>query len=193
MGEIKELKRTIRDQYRAARRAIPPEKKAEADARICSRFLSLAAYRYSGTVLLFAPLDDEIDVMPIAQAALDAGKTVAFPRCHREERTITFHAVGSPSELSPDNYGIREPAAGLPALDVNASGTICLIPALVYDREGYRIGYGGGYYDRFLNDFQGAKIGPIYGDFIVDRLPRGRYDAPVDTMLTEKGVITLNV
>lgn len=193
MTEIKEAKRIIRDEYRAARRAVPSEKKAEMDARICERFLALAAFRYAGTVLLYAPLENEIDVMPIAQAALDAGKITAFPRCHRETRTVTFHAVSSLSMLAPDNYGIREPSADLPELDTDASGTVCVVPALVFDGEGYRIGYGGGYYDRFLNTFSGTTIGPIYSDFIIDRVPRGRYDAAVNTLLTEKGVITLNV
>ena len=99
MSEIRENKLNIRKQFRAARAAVPADKKAKLDAAICTRFLSLAVFRYAGTVLLFAPIKDEIDVMPIAEEALRAGKAVGFPRIEPETRAMTFHRIFAIPEL----------------------------------------------------------------------------------------------
>ena len=190
MTEIREIKKQYRLKVKAERKLIEQPEKEELDRAICTRFLSLASYRYSKTVLLYAPLKGEIDVMQIARAAWESGRDVAFPRCDPATRTMTFHPVRGESELSPGSFGILEPAADSPTLDFGSAGTmVCVVPALVYDRAGYRIGYGGGYYDRFLSDYPGAKIGLIYSRFLADRVPHGRFDAASDALITEKGVI----
>jgi len=66
-----------------------------------------------------------------------------------------------------------------------------LVPCLAYDSYGYRIGYGKGYYDRFLSAFEGTKIGLCYSDFKLDKLPRGKYDVKLDVIITEKGVMVI--
>ena len=191
MAEIREVKKNIRDRIKAEREVLSAEERAPLDAAICGRFLSLASYRYADTLLLYAPIPGEIDVLPIARAALADGKKVAFPRCRPDDRTMVFRYVGSEDDLVPSHYGIREPAEMLPAYDP-ASGelAVCVIPALAFDREGFRVGYGGGYYDRFLNGFAGSKVGLVYRRFVIEKAPRGRFDTAADAVITEKGVIT---
>ena len=191
MAEIREEKKNIRDRIKAERASIDLSEREPMDRAVCERFLSLASYRYADTLLLYAPIAGEIDVMPIARAALDDGKKVAFPLCDPGDRTMTFRYVRSENDLAPSHYGIREPADTLPAYDP-ASGelAVCIVPALAFDREGYRVGYGGGYYDRFLNLFGGSKVGLVYSRFVIDRAPRGRFDTAADAIVTEKGVIT---
>ena len=70
------------------------------------------------------------------------------------------------------------------------TSSVCIVPALVYDKQGFRLGYGKGYYDRFLSGFHGVTAGLIYSDFVVKSLPRGRFDKASDIAITEKGVIT---
>lgn len=65
---------------------------------------------------------------------------------------------------------------------------ICIIPGIVYDKKGYRIGYGGGYYDRYLSSFKGTKVGVAYTDFIANSVPHGRFDLAVDVLITERGI-----
>ena len=67
-------------------------------------------------------------------------------------------------------------------------GAVCFVPGLVYDRSGYRLGYGKGFYDRYLSAFTGGKIGVVYSDYVIGSVPRGRYDVTVDILLTEKGM-----
>lgn len=187
MYEIKKEKDALREKYGELRRSLDPEIKAKRDAAICAAATSLVSFRHADTVLLFAPKADEIDIRAIAQEAWARGKEVAFPLCDPENRNMTYHIVSSFDELRPGTYGIMEPSPDSPIFDENRPA-VCFIPALLFDAEGYRVGYGKGYYDRFLHRFTGSKIGLVYSDFLLSRVPRGRFDLSVDIMVTEKGV-----
>ncbi len=187
--KVANLKKELRASFREKRKELAEETKRYRDEAICKAAVDLASFRYAEYVLLYAPTKYEIDVMPIAEAALKKGKKVLFPRCDTVSHTMTYRFVSSLSELSPDAYGILAPSANAPVYDTaDKASAVCFIPGLIYDRSGYRVGYGGGYYDRFLADFSGCKAGVIYSDFIIQSVPRGRFDHKVDIMLTEKNV-----
>ena len=189
MNTIKKEKDDIRKIYIKKRNAMDPVKKAKRDEKICRSAMSLAGYRYAQCVLMYAPTEGEIDIMPIARDALEKGKRVAFPRCNTENHTMKYHFVTSLDSLVPDSYGIREPSEDLPVYDPQSDETaICFVPGLVYDRQGCRLGYGKGFYDRYLSSFGGNIIGVVYSDFILPRVPRGRFDVKINILLTEKGV-----
>lgn len=142
--------------------------------------------------MLYSPIGSEIDISPIARAAFKAGKRVAYPRCIANTYEMAFHYVDSPERLVPGSYGILEPDEAMPVLDkrevCERGKCICIIPALIYDKQGYRIGYGKGYYDRYLSDFNGTKLGVSYSELILDKLPHGRFDLHTDLIVTERGV-----
>ncbi len=190
--EIRTKKNEIRARYKALRSAITDEERAARDMRICELFLSSITYRYAKVLLMYAPLGGEIDVMPIAVQALADGKTVAFPRCNTEDSTMEYHAVKSVDDLTVGAFGIREPSETAPVLyasDYTAEDhPVCLIPGLVFDRAGYRVGYGKGYYDRYLTSFPGVRVGIVYADCVLGEIPRGRFDLAVDVLVTDKGV-----
>ena len=192
MLEIRSEKNRLRKKYNDIRQNIREDEKSELDARICSRILSLVSYRFADTVLLYSPIKSEIDITPIAVAALKAGKRVAFPKCTPEGSLMDFHYVSSLDELTPGYYSILEPSADAPVFDKRKAHTkescLCLIPALIYDQNGYRVGYGKGYYDRYLQDFNGTKAGIIYDRLIAESVPHGRFDLKVDFTVSEKGV-----
>ncbi len=187
--KVADRKKELRAVFREKRDSLLPEDKARRDSAICKYAVNLATFRHAERILLYAPIGSEIDVMPIASEALRRGKRVYFPRCCKESRTMTFHQVSSFDELEGDAYGIPAPPESAPAYDFSDSAdSLCIIPGMIYDKNGYRVGYGGGYYDRFLMGYKGCKIGVIYSDFIIDKVPRGHFDHRVDIMLTEKNV-----
>lgn len=190
--EIRAQKNEIRARIKAYRSGLPAEERALRDERICALFLASITYRYAKVLLMYAPLDGEIDVMPIARQALADGKTVAFPRCQTADCTMVYHTVSSPEALVPGYCGIREPAEDAPVWHPGGASAkdhpVCIVPGMVFDRAGYRIGYGKGYYDRFLTAFPGVRVGMIYADCVLPAVPRGRYDLSVDVLVTEKGV-----
>ena len=140
-------------------------------------------------ILMYSPKSDEVNILPIAERALADGKKIAFPRCIPESHDMEYHYITSLEDLKPGTYGLLEPTADLPVYDrASTVPTACIVPALVYDKHGYRLGYGKGYYDRYLGKYIGSKVGMIYSDYIIDSLPRGRFDLSVDFIVTEKGL-----
>ena len=187
---IKRAKDLIRAEFSARRDALTLDERASLSAKICSSAESLVSFKHADIVLLYAPIKSEIDVMSIATSALEKGKRVAFPRCNKENRTMKFHFISSFDDFEIGAYGIREPKEDLPVYDPASTPgvVVCFLPGLAFDVFGYRLGYGKGYYDKFLNSYSGCTIGVTYTELIAPSLPRGKFDIPCNIMLTEKGV-----
>lgn len=185
---IKKQKRAI---YRALRASVSKEDKLALDRAICDKICSLASFRFADTVLLYSPIGSEIDLTPVALRALELGKKIAFPICDTERRVMTFKYVSTLDDLKTGSYSIPEPDKDAPAF-AGEQNALCIVPALAFDKEGYRLGYGGGYYDKFLKIFKGVSLGVAYDSLIADRLPRGVYDMPVSIILTERRNIVPN-
>ena len=190
LNTVRDQKNVLRDKYRAERAAMDAAERARRDEAIAKAAANMASFRLAKYVLMYAPTGEEIDVTGIALRALELGKTVLYPVCSKEEHTMVYRAIKSLDELSPGAYGIPEPPEDAPAYDPahDTGSALCFVPGLVYDRAGYRVGYGKGFYDRYLSAFAGCKIGVIYGDYILKQVPRGRFDVKVDILLCEKGV-----
>ena len=187
---IKKQKDDIREEYKQRRVEMPIEERHRRDEAICHVAEGLVSFRYAEYVLLYAATEGEIDVNAIAELALEKGKKVCFPRCDKKTHTMTYHMVNSLDELAVDSYGILEPAEDAPIYEPekDTGAAVCFVPGLVYDKAGYRLGYGKGFYDRYLSAFSGCTIGVVYSDYILPVVPRGRFDVSVDILLTEKGV-----
>ena len=191
MYEIRKHKSDIREYHLAARREMTAEKRAELDEKICRAVLMSATYRYADTILMYYAKEDEVNINRVAWEAVKAGKKVAFPKTNPDDRSMVFRFVQSEDDFENGALGLREPKDDLPAFEVTGelqSNVICIIPAVVYDKKGFRIGYGGGYYDRYLSSFKGTKVGVEYYDFIIGEVPHGRFDLAVDVIISEKGI-----
>ncbi len=159
---------------------------------ICKKMLNLAAFRYSDTVLSYSPLKGEVDITPFNQAVLESGKRLALPRCIPGSPIMEFRYVDSLEELQSGAYSIKEPTKENELwINKGHGSTLCVVPAMAFDREGYRLGYGKGYYDRFLSSKNLTRLGVAYSEFIVDKLPRGHFDLAVDVIVTESSLISL--
>lgn len=187
---LKEVKNSLRATWRSRREALSPEERLRRDTAVCETVATSASYRYADTLLGYAPIGCEIDVWPLLDRALAEGRRVALPRTHGEG-VMTFHYVGSLGEVTATGaFGIREPREDAP-LYTGEGTALLLVPGMVFDRDGFRIGYGGGYYDRFLRDRRIATLGIVYRDFILPRLPRGRYDRAVGALATDRGILPI--
>ena len=193
MTPIKREKDAIRVACAERRDAMSREEKLELDSKIIQVATSLVSFRHADIILLYAPIKSEIDVMPIFQLAKEKGKRVAFPKCNKEERTMKFHFVDSIEEMEPCAYGIREPKEENEVYDpeLTKGSALCFVPGLAFDVYGYRLGYGKGYYDKFMHTFKGSCVGVAYTHQILPSLPKGKYDKHCDILITEKGIKTL--
>lgn len=193
MEDLRKLKTALRTKYRVIREAIPEEKRKMLGEKISRRVCSMICFRQAGLLLLFAPHAGEVDLKNAAEEARRLGKKTAYPRVTGPGKMI--FCLCAPEALVPGKFGIPEPPEDAEPVtpEMLDENTLMLLPAILYDAEGYRIGYGGGYYDRFLASFPGITVGIAASGFVLPSLPRGRYDRPVGILVTEKEVKTLHV
>jgi 5-formyltetrahydrofolate cyclo-ligase len=181
-------KHKLRAHYRKERAAISNEARELLDTAICANVSELPIIKKADTVLVYYPVKNEPHIIDLIQNLFSMGKRVAFPVSNSADCTLTFKYVESLDDMVLGAYNIPEPSKD--STDVKVfSNCVCIVPALVFDRHGYRIGYGKGYYDRFLKDFQGKSIGIAYSQFVIDNLPYEPTDVTVDLIITERGII----
>lgn len=190
MYEIREEKKKTRAKCRLIRSEIEKSNKKELDNGICDAFTSLVSYRYADTILAYYPAKGEIDSRPIIEKALLQGKRVALPYCYEEDGKMDFFYISSLDELHIDRFDIPAPSPTnekfIPTKQKNS--VLMMVPALAFDKMGYRLGYGKGYYDRYISGFGGVLAGFIYSSLVLEKVPRGRFDMSVDYLVTDKGV-----
>jgi 5-formyltetrahydrofolate cyclo-ligase len=158
---------------------------------ICSRLISDEVFVRASTIALYWPFKNEVMTQPVFRAAVSDRKRVGFPLVRAGERAIIYVAVDDPADMVAGTYGIREPGFTPQRVIAAEEFDLIVIPGVAFDTRGYRIGYGGGYFDRFL---AGRRVGatraaPAFDIQIVDRVPQEEYDKKVDVIFTESRVI----
>ncbi|MBC8535248.1 5-formyltetrahydrofolate cyclo-ligase [Feifania hominis] len=186
MTDIDLAKRALRGEFRARREAIAPALRAQRDEAIARRLFESGAYRSARGILCYVSYQSEIDTRAILCRALRDGKRVAAPRVDARVHSMAFYELAEPEDLVGGYRGIPEPREGLPSAQ-GSDFSLCILPGYCFDGRGYRLGYGGGYYDRFLANFGGRKLGLCYRENLVSSLPHDRYDIPADLVICEDG------
>lgn len=180
MTEIDTQKAALRAHFKALRAAIPNHVRATLDGTLCEALIAALSERPNvRALLLYCPLPGEIDILPVFHYARAHGIPCYFPRCNDEPGQMSFHLTPTLDDLAPGKYGIREPSPNAPLL-TDFDDALILVPALAFDKEGYRLGYGGGYYDRFLAAHPIRSMGITYAQFFLDTLPHSPQDVPVN-------------
>ncbi|MGI6106360.1 MAG: 5-formyltetrahydrofolate cyclo-ligase [Lachnospiraceae bacterium] len=171
-------------------RDLIPDRDRRSDA-ITGFVLRSPEYRAAGTVFLYLSVSSEVSTWKILDAALKDGKRAAAPVSGRDGRMV-FRVVRDPSsELRTGGFhGIREPLDSCPEC-APEPGSLILVPGLLFDRRGYRIGYGGGYYDRYLAGVteECAAVGLCFRDQLVPFVSEQPWDVPVQWIASEDGMI----
>jgi 5-formyltetrahydrofolate cyclo-ligase len=179
-------KRDLRRTLRARLRSLTPEARLRASRAATSRLLALPELGTALTVAVYAATPEEADPVDALPALLDRGVRAVFPRVVGPE--LEFAVVFEPDELRPGHRGILEPAGQViePA-DID----VIVVPGLGFDREGTRLGRGGGHYDRTLSRLPASlvRVGFCFDVQVVERVPRGPHDHPVDVIVTDQRVI----
>ena len=189
----------IRRHFTAVRNSLSPGQRAAAERGILTALFAHEAWQRATVVCTYLPIRGELNTLPVLDRARIDDKACALPV------TLTGAAEGSmvfrrlrgmtPKELPVGRFGIPEPPASHPALSLqDMAGALILVPGLVFDEGGYRVGYGGGYYDRLLAKLKRAGIphttvGLCYSVCLTAALPREPHDIPVDLILDERRII----
>ncbi|MDR3313776.1 MAG: 5-formyltetrahydrofolate cyclo-ligase [Oscillospiraceae bacterium] len=194
---VPEQKALLRQALLQQRREYPPQAQAAQNEALNRRLCQLRQFREAEMVLGYYPIGSaargfEPDIRPALLEALALGKRVALPRCTPDEPgNMAFYFVDSLDDLRPGSFGVPEPDPERHEPLPRPAAGLCLVPALAFDGEGYRLGYGKGYYDRFLSRFTGSSLGFCFQDFLLAQLPRGFFDLPVDFVLTPHTILCI--
>lgn len=191
-NNIKEIKTELRSGFKSKRNDMPENVKLNMDCEIQSRFLTLRQYAKCDTVFTYVSKEIEVDTYAIIRAAWANGKKVAVPKCIEDSR-MDFYYIESMDDLEDGAFGVREPSVSKCKKADDLSKGLCIVPGLSFDAEGYRLGYGKGYYDRFLAEFGGYTVGLCYSNCIKWKLPHGKYDRAVDVIVTDRYIRRTNI
>ena len=182
----KEEKQRLRGIIRAEMQQLGDKYKAASSAAICAHVLGMPEYREAETVFCFVGRDFEIDTTALLQDVLASGKRLCVPLCV-SKGIMELREITSLSQLLPGVCGILEPPQDAPEIaadDVDLS----IIPCLTCDHGGRRLGFGGGYYDRFLSSYRAAAVLLCRERLIREELPVEPHDMPIPWVVTENGL-----
>ncbi len=187
MTGIREAKAELRMRLRGIRAAIPPDRRLALALAVQARLFELRAYREAGTVLLFYSFGSEIPTAGIIQRSLDEGKSVFLPLL--EAGGMVAAELKPGDSLAATTYGPKEPSNRV-AIDPGQVGLV-VAPGLGFDPQGYRLGYGGGHYDRYLATLLPAtpRVGIAFHQQLVPELPHESADERLDVVVTDVEVI----
>jgi 5-formyltetrahydrofolate cyclo-ligase len=185
--QIRQEKDRLRWILREETQKMPDDYIRNSNRGIRDRLLALNLWKQARFVFIYVSMNREPDTRTLIQTALDEGKTVAVPRC-LEDGEMEARIITSTDELHRGRYGILEPEEnGIVVYPLHID--LIVAPCIAADRQGYRLGHGGGYYDRYLVKTGCDTVCLCRERLLQDELPHGAFDHPVDTVITEQECI----
>lgn len=184
--DIRAQKTELRKHIRKLQSCLQPEYIAACDKKIAERVLGLSEYRRAATVFLFVSTAAEIDTAPLLLNALADGKRVAVPRCIGDG-IMRACVISGTEDLAEGAYGILEPRDTCPPLPAGEID-FGVIPCVSCDRQGNRLGHGGGFYDRYLAGAAFPAAALCRELLLCDSIPSGNFDVTVDMVITEEKI-----
>ncbi len=187
---LAEEKRALRKRMIAWRETLTPEIRAEAAKALAWEGIGFVLPLKEGAIVSgFSSLPQELDCMPLLSRLSQEGLRLALPRLDGKAKPLTFRAWAPGDAMDSGVWGIAEPRLSAPLVDPD----VLLVPLLAVDRSGWRLGYGGGFYDRTLARLRALKpivaIGLAYDEQVIDAIPHLDYDEPLDWVLTPSGAL----
>jgi len=173
-------KSILREKIKKQRDQLTPEERQAWDAEIWQFLWALPQYQKAQTLMTYLSFGSEVNTWPIVERAWVEGKTVLVPKIRRYPKEIIAVAITSCNDLEPGLWGIYEPISDVAVSPQEID--LIIVPGLAFDSIGYRLGYGGGYYDRFLPQVTGYKVGLCYPPFFME-VPIEPWDQCVDLVI----------
>lgn len=185
-------KQNLRTQYKKIRAALTPQEVQQNSDAIFRSLTALPAWQNARTVMCYLSFRQEVDTTAIYEQGLREGKTMLIPICAPSGGIMEMSRLDSMDRLVPNRYGIPELPEALQQMVSPDAIDLCIIPGIAFDRAGHRIGFGAGYYDRYLPKVNACvpRIALAHScQMHPAELPVDAHDLPMDMILTEQGII----
>ncbi|HHL3301681.1 TPA: 5-formyltetrahydrofolate cyclo-ligase [Bacillus cereus] len=189
---MREEKLRLRKQIIEHMNSLSKERYTTLSEKIAFSLYKQKEWAEAKTIGITLSMENEVNTYPIIEKAWKEGKRVVVPKCNKETRTMSFRQISNFDQLETVYMNLREP---IPALteEVNADEIdLQIVPGVAYTERGERIGYGGGYYDRYLVHYKGKTLSLAYSFQMVEHIPVEPFDKNVEKIITEKGTMVKN-
>lgn len=191
-------KNLLRVKYKDIRKSLIREttlngtsKKSILDVQVFKNLVTNVDFKKYKSILVYVSFGMEVDTHTLIDYLRECNISIYAPKCYKIDSSMRFFAINDIQNLIHGQYkGILEPVEDSNIELVDFSNCLCIVPALAFDTNGYRLGWGGGYYDRFLNSNKDIfKVGLAYNSCIVKNIPTDVYDISVDLVVTENNIL----
>ena len=188
MNPIFQSKKIIRTQIREQRKQLSPQAVFEKSRHIVKSLQTLPVYLSAKTVHCYVSWHNEVHTHELIKSMLVSGRRVVVPVVNMQEQSLVHSQIRSFDDLQKGTFGILEPKPEAMDLVAPEELDLVLVPGIAFDKRGYRLGYGGGFYDTFLAQTKTVKVGLAFDFQIVDLLPTREEDERVNLIVSEKRI-----
>mgnify|MGYP001331200006 CR=1 FL=1 len=185
------MKKNLRERVLKELTSVPEAIFIEKNEAIFEQFKKWLPIQKGQTIAITISRNREVDTFRIIQFAWQNGLQVVVPKCRTKTKTMDFFLLSDFNQLEDSFMGLKEPDEKKTIFVTKEKIDLVVVPGVCFDKQGYRIGYGGGYYDRFLNNYQGITVSLCLDLQIVENLPKCNHDIPVQTIITESAIINI--
>ncbi len=185
------MKKALKEEIFGKRKALSKEDVEEKSEKIKESLYSLPEFKKAKNILFYVSFNNEASTVDMIKELLDNGeKNIIVPFVEKNNPMLQLSELKNFNDLEPKTFEILEPKKNkIKKIEADKIDLI-IVPGIVFDKNGHRIGYGYGYYDRLLEELNNAvKIGLCYGFQLVDKVPKEQHDIPVDIIVTEKRIL----
>ncbi|MFT4412633.1 5-formyltetrahydrofolate cyclo-ligase [Fredinandcohnia humi] len=177
-------KREIRNEIKETLLSLDQELYQKWSKEIIEKVISLPEWKNAKTIGITVSGKYEVNTEPLVKTAWETGKKVAVPKCHPLTKTMTFREITNFTQLEVVYYGLKEPIESITVEVPHNKIDLLLVPGLCFTNQGYRLGHGGGYYDRYLTTYRGDTLSLAFPVQLVENFPIEPFDIPVKKLVT---------
>lgn len=181
-------KRQLRQSAIAKLKNFPDEQKRAIEERLAEHLRTTDMWKAAKTIGITVSQRFEWNTTPIIEVGWQQGKTMCVPKCIPREKKLIFYRLDHFNQLEVVYYGLHEPKPEETEQIEKSQIDLLIVPGLLFDKRGFRVGFGGGYYDRFLTDFPNQTVSLLHSTQLVERVPSESFDIPVQHLITENGL-----
>ncbi len=185
LDEMREEKQLLRRQMKDKLNQLTPDQKQTIEQRLYEKLWHNDSWKAAKSIGITISQGYEWDTTPIIQKAWEQGKRVVVPKCFPKEKQLVFYQLNDFQQLESVYYGLLEPNPETSEKVLSNQIDLLLVPGLVFDKNLYRIGHGGGFYDRYLTSYDGKTISLIWREQLIEHIATKPYDIPVDDLLID--------
>lgn len=181
-------KPALRNDMVALLKNISQQEKVEIEKQLSEHLLKSSMWNEANVIGITVSQGFEWNTRPLIEAGWQQGKTIVVPKCIPSDKSMIFYQLDHFGQLESKYYNLLEPKPEETKEVPKSEIQLVIVPGLLYDHKGYRVGFGGGYYDRFLADFQNKTVSLAYSRQLYESLPADSFDIPVQHIITENGI-----